>query len=389
MEKNIKKGLLLLTGVLVLNAWTSCTTEDQLHSPTSSDVEAIFTLKSPATMNGKITIREAYLKLDRLQATGSLGGDNSTDIMQPIPPEEPPYQLTKSDSGKLNFTLPFRVYDQLDFHLFLFQDSYDLIFRQSTAPETPDPGENNDDGSPDEGGSGENGDNDEGAGNENTGNDQDSGNSDNDSNDDDEDDQENQDNGDDKEDGHNDKDDDKKNENKNKNKNKDGDKGKNDKDDNDEDNDDDDDKDDDDEDEDERDDDDGRSGRSEKQTVNLADFFQNAKPAMVLVAGYENNGRMISIIFVVSDIHEIVIPARQNGAFALSLNQKNSAVITFDPEVLFEDIAPADIESAEIQPYQQQDVLFIHRDFNTHLYEVLSARLEQSAALNFQSETDL
>lgn len=352
---------------LALSLWSSCTTEDQLHSQTSASVEATFRLKSNAAMNGRITIREGYLKLDRIQATGNLGGNNNTDITHPVPPEEPPFQLSKADSNKINFTLPFRIYDRLDFHLFLFQDNYDLIYQETPAAEIPDPVEDGDDHSSDD--EDEAGNNDKGDENDD---DDDEGDDSDDSESEEDDDDDDDDDGDDRDDDDDEKDDKKKKDNDKKNEDKDGD---------------DDDDDNDDEDEDDEDDDDegdGRTGKTGRMVVNLADFFQNAKPGMVLMGTYENNGTVITIVFVATGIEQIIIPARQNDSFSIILDEENSAAITFDPEVLFDGITPGQIESAQIQTYQQQQVLFIHREFNSELFQVLAPRLEQSAGLNVE-----
>jgi hypothetical protein len=63
-----------ILALMFVSAWvgmlTSCAKEDEfLGTP---HIKTTFRLKSPSAMNGKITIREAYLKLDHIQATGSL-----------------------------------------------------------------------------------------------------------------------------------------------------------------------------------------------------------------------------------------------------------------------------------------------------------------------------
>lgn len=367
MENKGKTGLSVLMGLFMLSLWSSCTTEDQLHSQTTADVETTFRLKSTAAMNGKITIREVYLKLDRVQATGNLGETNNTDVTQPIPPGEPPFQLSKPDSSKIDLTLPFRIHDDLDFHLFLFRDTYDLILEENPVAETPDPGEDHEGGSPDGSAQGEDGG--DSGNDEDDHDDSDSSEGDDEHSEDDDDDEDKDEDDEEDEDDEGDEDDknDKKkdNEKKNKkNKNRDRDKGN-------------------DEDDDEEDEDDGRTGNTGRQIADLTHFFQNAKPGMVVMGTCENNGRIINIVFVAAGVEQITIPARQNGSFSIALKEKNSAAITFNPEVWFDGLTPADIESAQIQNYQQQEVLFIHPDFNSNLFQVLAPRLEQSAHLNF------
>jgi len=367
--------------ILLSGVGSSCTTEDQLYSPTGAQVKATFSLESPSALNGKISIREVYMKLDRVQVTGYHQGDMNTDIHHPIPPDDRPFQLSKADSSQINFTLPFRTYDQLDFHLFLFQDTYTLAYdvtpteqgppveEEGESPDTGDASDDNkgnsdendsdddtgDDSETDDGDSGEEGSDDGEGDNEEDGETEDS--DDGDDND--------KDKGDKDDKG---KDNDKKDKKKKKDKDNDGD-----------DNEDDDD----DEDEDDGDDDRRSNGNEDRQVLNLEHFFQNAKPGMVITGTYENDARIVTIIFVAAGIEKFTVRAKQHDSFNLMLNDKNEATITFDPEIWFEGLQPADIESAQIQRYQQQEILFIHSDFNSDLYQVLASRLEESADMNF------
>ena len=395
---------------------------DNEHVGNNSQVETTFRLKSPTAMGGLITLQEAYLKLDRVEVTGTLQETSVAGASHPIPAEDPPFQLTRGDSAQLTFTLPSRQYDQMEIQLHLFQDDYQLILSGKPGAEIPEPagsdpgtntggqagnggggqeeaggssgggsgtgtddGDSNtggDSGGSNSGGEINNGGN-PGGGDPNGGN-QENGNDDNDDADDDEGDDggngdddegdEGDDRDDDEGDGKKNKDKDDKNDKKKKDKGK----GKNDGDD-DKDDDDDDDKDDDDDDRDDR-----KASTESTQTVDLDHFFQNAKPALVVFASYNNNGKNINIVFVVTGAEKIAIPVTQDENTGITLTARNTAFVTFDPERWFASVPPGVIESGAMQTYQGQQVLFIHRDFNTPLFDVLYSRLVQSAEFHFQ-----
>jgi hypothetical protein len=400
-----------ILALMFVSAWVSmlsgCANEDEFFG--TPHIKTTFRLKSPSAMNGKITISEAYLKLDHIHATGSLQGVNNTNDSHFIPSEEPPYQLSRSDSSQADFNLTARAYDQLDFQLFLLMDSYELIVNEATE-EVPEPVEDTDDGDDaenddedtdqEEDSDGDQDDtededdnpDDDGEDDNDDDNDQDEGDDDDDGNEgEDNDDEGDNDDGEDGDDGEDDGDiDDKDDKNKDdKEKNKDKDKKDNkghdhDKDHHDKDHHDkhDHDKNDDDD----RDDDDGRASENKTgQTADLDHFFQNAKPGMVVVGAYESNGKVINIIFIASGIEKLSLRAKQNDAFNIVLSDQNFAEITFNPEYWFETITPDQIESAQMLTYQQQTVLFIHRAFNSDLFQALVPRIEGSAELNFSS----
>lgn len=407
MKKDIRSVPAILFFILASGFFSSCTPEEEFSG--NARIEAAFRLKSNSAMDGKVTISEGFLKLDRIQARGTLRGEYITDITHPVPSEEPPYKLSMADSSQVTFALTSKAYEQLDLHLFLFQDNYELVI--NTTEDVPPPVAGNEDGEEQDednsdgdagGGQDENeNDNDDGEENsesdgedENKDNDDDAdqGEDDNSDGDHDDDDEEDSDDNeedsddddedkDDDEDGDHDDADDENDENedrddgdagnhdkdKNKGKDKDKNKGKNDNDENDNDGDDD-------------DDDDGRVSEA-LRTVDLDHFFQNAKPAMVVFGLYQNNGVIVNIIFAASGIEKFTLRAKQNDSFTISLDEQNTAEISFDPQRWFETLTPADIESASIQTYQQQKVLFIHKDFNTGLFQSLVSRIEASADL--------
>lgn len=374
MKNSMRPSPAILFTALAFIFASSCTQEEDLAG--NAQIEVAFRLKSLSAMDGKILIHEAFLKLDRLHVAGTLPGDHLTDVTHAIPPGEPPYKLSMADSNHVSFNLTSKAYQALDFHLFLLQDAYQLVI--TTTQETPPPDDENGSGTDgDDEGQGEDSDGDDSE-DESDGNDGDSdddsqddgntggagdggedgsGTDDGDDNDGDDDD------GDDGEDGDDDDGEDGDDDDKDKGKGK----GKNE------------DKKDDDKNKGKNDDDRRTSG--EIRTVDLDHFFQNAKPAMVVFGLYQNNGVTVNIIFVVSGIEKFTVNGKQNDSFNISLDTRNEAVLTFDPQRWFETITQADIESAIIQEYQQQKVLLIHKDFNTELFEALAPRIEGSTDL--------
>lgn len=365
MKKRGEIILWMLVSAFTLTfLWSSCTTEEPFQGETG--VKAIFKLKSPTAMNGKIAIREVYLKLSHIKATGSIGGEINTDISHTIPAEEPPFQLSKADSNQAYFTLPARAYDQLVFDLFFYQDTYDLVLLRQPGEVNADPSndhDGNDEGS--EGGEQDTSDEteqDNSGNNEGTDDNGDQDDEDADKEDKDDEDDEDDEDGKDKEDNE----DKGKNKDKNKNKNKDKGKGKG-----------------------------NKGGKSNKDgegrildpansySVDLDHFFQNAKPGLLVTAIYENGGQNLHVIFVAGEVPSLSIRGKQNDGFSIMLAEQNIGEITFDPERWFGDLTPSEIETGVIQTYQQQPVLFIHKDFNIPLFESLMLKIWESTDLNF------
>ena len=88
---------------------------------------------------------------------------------------------------------------------------------------------------------------------------------------------------------------------------------------------------------------------------------------------------------MVTDVEKLLVRARQSDSFSIMLTENNTAELSFDPAHWFESLTPADIEGATTQMYQQQNVLFIHPDHNTALYQALVPRIEGSADLQIKA----
>lgn len=429
MTKKRQEKLIAWIVLALLVAINGCTPEELV--PDEAQVETIFSLKSRELAQPSITVQEAWLKLDRIQVSGSPGSSGFTHA---INPEEPPFRLGDADSSRVHFSLPSRPYERLTFDLYLFQDDSELSYLHTGAPEQPSPSgsdndasgnagedpasgeqentgsENSDDSGADENPS----DNDDSAedGDETTNDDvgethedpgadngdateEDSGESAGDTGNDDnetgQDETVTGDEGDDGNDAHGDKDDkkhekgkkekgkksdkkehkggdkekDKKEEGRGKGKSEDGHHDRHG--------------------DDKQDEKKARNNtgatRVEAEVLDLDQFFRGARPGLVVMARYANNGQTINILFAVTDLEKLSVTARQNDGVAIVLNKQNLAEVSFDAATWFEGVTAGEIESARMQQYQGQQVLFIHRDFNSALYDRLLSRLDSSVYL--------
>jgi hypothetical protein len=385
-EKKGKVKAILMMSFFLAFLWSGCA--DDTQNVETTEVKTTFRLSTTSALKGKISIQEAYLKLDHIEVRGLLAGQNVAAISHDIPREDGPFKLSRPDSSYVTFAMPVAPYDQIIYDLYLFQDTYELIPVVNAAPEvpspspapgnnnggdnngeqpgaTPPPGDDNSGGNEGENPGGDDQDDEEDEGQDNEGD------NDNGSEDDDDDESDADDDGDDDDDDNDDGDDDEegqKGKGKGKKKDKDnkdnkGKKG---------------DKDDDDDNHGDR-----LTGTSNAGTIDLDHFFQNAKPSLVVVGVYNNNAQPLPIIFVVTGKDKITLQTPGNESIVVTT--QNLAEAVFDPELWFAPIATTDIESAQRQLYQGQEVLFIHKDVNSGLYEILLAQLESSARLTFQT----
>lgn len=345
-------SLLLLPG--------GCAIDEPAHAVTT----VTFRLATPNAMDGKIAIDEAYLKLSSIETDGTMATTEGGHMTKTIDPADPPMQLTGTPA---TVDLPIRagVYAQLALDLVLVKDEYHLLRNgvKEEGPSSPQGGntgsDNNGEAEEPDSPSQNQGQNQNGnAGTEADDNDDDSGANEPPSANGDE-------NGDSKEDSgtdaqqndHQKKHDD--DHQKGKDKHKKGDKhhgGKH----------------------------DGRTTELQAASdIDLADFFQNARPGLLVIATYQNDGKSIKLIFVGDGIERLAVPARQNDSPQLILTANGTADITFDPRQWFSSVTPADLDAAIVQQYQGQPVIFIHRDFNSDLYYAVMPHIQESADLNF------
>jgi hypothetical protein len=312
-------------------------------------------------MDGKITIDDAYLNLSSIETDGSALGSEGRHITKTFSPADPPIQLTGA-SGTVKLPIPPGVYEPLALDLVLFPDEYQLLRNgQEEVPSSPEGGNSASDnngetenpGSPpqndgqnqeDNGGSdidqGGHDSDDDAGGPAGDHDDADDGNADNDQ-------------------GQKDQNGPKGDQHKGKDKHHKGDKhhgGKH----------------------------DGRITELEAASdIDLADFFQNARPGLLVTATYRNNGKSVKLIFVGDGIERLSVSARQNDSPRIIVTGKGTAYISFDPQQWFSSITPTDIESAAIQKYQGESVLFIHPDFNANLFQAVNPRVQESADWHF------
>ena len=369
VEKKLVKGPLARAILILILAvlWSGCSDEEEL--PGSSQVKTTFQLENNSALGGSINIHQAFLKLESIAVSGARRGKNISGASHSVPADEPPYRLAESDSAQVTFTVRSRTYDLMDLHLSLFADEYKLVFTGQPMDHMPDPVDNtgaqdSDDGrqeNPNQGDADEDVDNGEGrSGNEDPGTGaqgDDEGNDDGNYEGDDN--SNGHDNGNDGDDNDrekandhekNRKDHEKKSKNKgNENKGKGG----------------------------------RRSGNADSQSVDLDHFFQNARPGVAIFGTWDHNGEHINIVFVVTDPEVITVRAIQNNSFRIVLDEQDSSIVSFDPEKWFEGISINDLQSASMLTYQGQPVIFVHKNFNTTLFEKLFSRFIQSAQFRF------
>ncbi len=343
-------SLLLLPG--------GCAIDEPAHAITT----ITFRLASLNAMDGKIAIDEAYLKLSSIETDGTMAATEGGHMTKTVDPADPPLHLTGTPAT-VDLPIPAGVYAQLTLDLVLVKDEYHLLRNgvKEEGPASPQGGntgsENNgeaedpdspgqNDGQNQNGNAGTEADDNDSVANEPPSA---NGDEDGDSNDDGGTDAQQNDH----QKKHND------DHQKGKDKHKKGDKhhgGKH----------------------------DGRITELEGASdIDLADFFQNARPGLLVIATYQNDGKPIKLIFVGDGIERLAVPARQNDSPQIILTGKGAADITLDPRRWFSSITPADLDAAIIQQYQGQPVIFIHSDFNSDLYSAVLPHIQESADLNF------
>lgn len=358
---NTKNKLLAVFCAPALLLLSSCTPDD----PAGTETKITFRLRTSSAMDGRITIDKAYLKLSSIEIKGSVPNGDGTHVIEGIPPDDPPFHLTDADSSGLYLPIPPGLYSQLAFDLVLAQDGYTLVAGDPPLQETPTPTGDDDTGAGNVGSQAgsdsgqandgnQHGDDDSGV---NSGGDDSNGEDETPPSDADEDDDGTADDPqhDDHEKG------DKGNHHKDK------DKGKHKKDG-----------------EGHNGDDDGRITDADAlPSVDLDNFFRNARPGLLVIGTYQNNGKAMRLIFVGTGVERLTVPARQNDSPEIILTGSGSAEVTFDPERWFSSVTPAEIETAILQQYQGQPVLFIHPDHNSNLFQAVMPRIQESADLNF------
>ena len=359
---------------MIVVLWSGCSEDGELTN--DSQIKTTFQLESNLALGGSINVHQAFLKLEHIAVSGTRRGKNISGAPHSVPPEESPYRLAESDSAHVSFTVPSRAYDVMDLHLSLFSNQYELVFSGNPVDQVPDPvdnsgGQDNDGGAPapNNGNPDDEEDNDDGS--EDSGRDDGGGDDNSDDGDDgdgDDDDEENDEGDDDSnerdrddeddDDGQKDNDNEKKSEEDKKKKSKDkdnGSKGKGSR----------------------------RSQNADSHSVDLDHFFQNAKPGVAIFGTWHHNGGQINIVFVVTEPEMITVRATQNNGHEIKLEEENSSIVSFDPEIWFEGITVNDLQSASMLTYQGQPVIFIHKDFNAGLFEKLYSRFIQSAQFRF------
>lgn len=106
------------------------------------------------------------------------------------------------------------------------------------------------------------------------------------------------------------------------------------------------------------------------------DFQNNAKPALLVTGLYESRGASIPFILAVSEITPLQTIATQNGDPTVEIGLENLAEIKMNPAVWFEEITPQLMDDADRIQSGNRQMIFIHQDFNSDLYEKILLKLE-------------
>jgi hypothetical protein len=151
---------------------------------------------------------------------------------------------------------------------------------------------------------------------------------------------------------------------------------------------DDDDNDNEDEDEDDNEDgdgdDDGRITATKDKTANLSDFIDNARPSIVLLGDYQKDGKRIKIL-VALDYNSLPLrPQTDQDSLVVQSTSDMFAMATFRPGLWFNSIPAESIEKATLISYRGETVLFIHKDFNQALHDLITSGIAESTKLVFE-----
>lgn len=364
--------------ILLLISMQGCIDEPVVDE---GNIAVHFELTTRSALSGRIEIQEVYLKPYMLDIVGDAYASKS------IPADTPPFRLIHDgDSSTVSLSLPPGAYNRLDIIVSLPDAPYELTAIDDTEPEPPGeaPNENFDNVPPPPDTPPNTGDN-------NGNNEKKTGADDNDTSNGSNDDEKTNDGKKEEDDNSKDRDD---NKHKDKGKTEDNkDKGKKD----DKKHHDHDDK----RHHDHDDDDDDKEKKKKKEkkdkkkghgagrisAPDLQHFFQNARPGLIAIARYSEGGESVTMIFAVTKPLRFTAEQEESKT-PFVLQTRSSARITLNPEKWFSDISDEVIKASQTQTFQDQEVLFIHHDYNTELYEKLLSRIQGSASVTFQSEAD-
>jgi hypothetical protein len=120
------------------------------------------------------------------------------------------------------------------------------------------------------------------------------------------------------------------------------------------------------------------AGEDEPAIPDLTDYFQNAKPALMISGRFDNRGKAIPVHVAITDVYPLKVTGSQYGTPQVRLDKENLAELTINPAYLFQNITTLRLESAQKVMHSGQETIFIHPQFNTDLLNELLTRLEDT-----------
>ncbi len=123
---------------------------------------------------------------------------------------------------------------------------------------------------------------------------------------------------------------------------------------------------------------DSNSPQIENTAPNIESYLQSAKPAFLISARFDNRGRAIPIYVAFPAVSPLKSMAEQYGSVRVKIDVENVAEIQLNPGHLFDGLTTQQLEGATKATYQNQEVIFIHPNFNGALYDILLSRLEDA-----------
>jgi hypothetical protein len=113
-------------------------------------------------------------------------------------------------------------------------------------------------------------------------------------------------------------------------------------------------------------------------TTNIDSYLQQAQPSFLLNARFDNRGRSVPVYIAFPDVMPLKSIAEQYGSVQVKIDVENLAEIQINPGYLFDGISTQQLESAAKATHQNQEVIFIHPEFNSSLYTTMLSRLEEA-----------
>ncbi len=114
------------------------------------------------------------------------------------------------------------------------------------------------------------------------------------------------------------------------------------------------------------------------QTVNIDDYLGSAAPSLLLSGRFDNRGKSIPIHVAFPEVMPLKSIAEQYGSIRVKLDLENLAEIQINSGYLFDGVTTQQLETASKAIHQNQEVIFIHPAFNSGLYDIFLARLEDA-----------